>query len=496
MTTNADDDCVIVIGSGPCGAAAATRLAERGIRVLMLDAGLRAPRGQLVRAAGRTIWRSKGWAEYSEHRHDEATDDDVVWISSLSLGGLSNYWTSAIPRYAPEDFTEGARIDERFAWPVTYDELAPYYDSLEPVLGLTASDPIPRVPAGNVRHRVRTPADWHAVASRAAEHGHAVGMLPMARGRPSLIVRRGTEFSSYHCMVAPLQSSQSASEFRLVTGAYVTRLHWSPSGRVESVGYVDRHTGRRMQARSRAVVLAAGAIDSTVILLRSTSDDFPTGLGNSAGLVGRYLHDHPREWWALDTQTPLTALAHPVYIARTDHADSDPLMAASLTVGMTESVRDRLKTFYGGRSTSFGVQVLGTMVPTEDPGIVVGAWEGSRPVIRLRYDGQTMQNMLATRERIRDVFASAGIAATLPGPFHELAPGSSVHYAGSVRMHANPEFGVLDRWNRMYDVPNVAVVDPSCFPTGPEKNPTLTAMALASRAADRLAEDLLTGRLP
>jgi choline dehydrogenase-like flavoprotein len=91
--------------------------------------------------------------------------------------------------------------------------------------------------------------------------------------------------------------------------------------------------------------------------------------------------------------------------------------------------------------------------------------------------------------------ASAGASAEVPGPFHELTPGSSVHYAGSVRMHASPQFGVLDRWNRMYDVSNVAVVDPSCFPTGPEKNPTLTAMALAARAADRLAEDVKGGRL-
>ena len=101
-----------------------------------------------------------------------------------------------------------------------------------------------------------------------------------------------------------------------------------------------------------------------------------------------------------------------------------------------------------------------------------------------------MKNLVAARERIREVLASAGIDANVPGPFHDLSPGSSFHYGGSVRMHANPEFGVLDRWNRMYEVPNVAVVDPSCFPTGPEKNPTLTAMALAARAADRLADDL------
>ena len=198
-----DDDRVIVIGSGPCGATAATRLVERGIPVVMLDAGLRAPGGQLVRLAGRTVWRRKGWAEYSEHRHDPP-DDDVVWVSSLSLGGLSNYWTSAIPRYAPEDFIDGARIDERFAWPVTYDELVPYYDLLEPTMGLTAGDAFRGVPDGHARYRTRLPRDWRSVAARAAAQRHGVGALPMARGGPWMVVRRGTEFSSYHCMVAPL----------------------------------------------------------------------------------------------------------------------------------------------------------------------------------------------------------------------------------------------------------------------------------------------------
>jgi choline dehydrogenase-like flavoprotein len=488
-----DDDRVIVVGSGPCGAAAAMRLVERGVRVLMLDAGFRAPRGQLVRLAGRTVWRRKSWAEYSEHRHDSATDKDVVWVSSLSLGGLSNYWTAAVPRYAPGDFTDGARIDERFQWPVTYDDLAPYYDIVETQMGLTLGDPIYGVPAGIARHRHELPADWHTVARRAQEHGHGMGALPMARGAPSLVVRRGTEFDSYHSMIRPLER---VAAFQLITGAYVKRLDWSASaGRVTSVEYVDRRTGEQRHVRGRAVVLAAGTIDTTVILLRSSSHDFPSGLGNSSGLVGRYLHDHPREWWPIEARTPMTALAHPVYIARADHADSEPLAATSLTVGMTDSMRDRLRTFYGGHSTDFGVQVLGTMVPTPAPGVVIDSWEGSRPAIHLRYDARAVQNMVAARDRVRDVLASGGIDVKVPGPFHALAPGSSVHYAGTVRMHDSPEFGVLDRWNRMYEVSNVAVVDASCFPTGPEKNPTLTAMALAARAADRLADDLRGGQL-
>lgn len=494
MTPVTDDEPVIVVGSGPCGAAAALRLADNGVPTVMLDAGLHSPPGLLARVGGRTLWRSKGWGDYAEHRHDTSSDDGVVWISSLSLGGLSNYWTSAIPRYAPDDFTEGGRLDDRYVWPVTYDELVPYYEMLEPEMGLTVGDPIVGVPPGRSRFRHQLPADWRAVAEAAQEHHHGVGTTPMARGRPSMLVRRGTEFSSYHCMVHPLE--ESAVGFRLVTGAFATRLVWdSSAGRVTSVAYVDRRTGEHRHLRGRAVMLAAGAIDSTVIVLRSTSDDFPNGLGNSSGLVGRYLHDHPREWWPLASRRPMTALSHPVYVARAAPAESDPLLACSLTIGMTESLPDRLRTFYGGRTTKFGVQVLGTMVPTPDVGVALGEWEGSRPAIHLRYDESAVRNMVEARDRVRSVLGAGGLDVDVPGPFHELAPGSSVHYAGTVRMHADPEFGVLDGWNRMYDVPNVAVVDPSCFPTGPEKNPTLTAMALSARAADRLASDLRSGRL-
>src|SRR5262245_6005982 len=259
------DDPVIVIGSGPCGAAAAARLTRRGVSVVLLDAGLQAPRGLIVRAAGHTIIRRKGWAAYSQGRQDAASSPEVEWYSSLSLGGLSNYWTGAIPRFAPEDFTEGGRLDERYLWPLTYDELEPYYRDVEAALVVTAGDgPIRNVPNSVHRYSERLPAAWEAIAARARQHGHGVGAMPMAKGQPWMVARRGTEFGSYHCMVEPLRSS---STFRLVTGAQVSRLVWSPhERRVESVEYLDRHQGVRALAPARAVVLAAGAIDSTAIL--------------------------------------------------------------------------------------------------------------------------------------------------------------------------------------------------------------------------------------
>lgn len=492
---NNHDGQVVVVGSGPCGAMAAAQLARRGADVLLLDAGLRAPRGLIVRVAGNTVfrWRQRSYVERSRHRGGAG----VMWISARSLGGLSNYWTAAVPRFAPEDFTEGAAIDERYAWPIGYDDLAPYYPVAERELVVTAGPACSNIPPNETRFTTTVPPDWADVAARVHAGGENLCPMPMAKGTPWMIARRGTEFGSYHCVVAPLVSSHA---IRLVRGAAVTRLNWSTArGRVASVSYVDRATGERHEAPARAVVVAAGAIDSTVLLLRSTSADFPDGLGNTRGIVGRYLHDHPREWWTASPERPMTALAHPLYISRAAVGATDPLMATSLTLGLS-SPADRVRTWVRAKSSSFGVQVFGTMVPTPEVGVRLddtaddlAGGADVRPEISLRYDDKTLANLTSARERIREVLAAGGLGVTVPGPFHDVTPGSSVHFGGSVRMHASPEHGAVDGWNRLYDAPNVVVCDSSCFTTGPEKNPTLTAMAIAARAADHLADMLASG---
>jgi choline dehydrogenase-like flavoprotein len=488
---------VIVLGSGPTGAMAASALVGRGLDVLMLDAGSGAPGGLVVRAAGNTLYRRFAWEAYEADRLDPTSDPGVEWYSSRSLGGLSNYWTAAVPRFAPEDFTDGARLDERYRWPVSYRDLEPFYARAEQFLMITAGDPILRVPAGARRYEYRLAPRWRTIAADAARHGHGVGAMPLAKGRRWMLTRRATEFNSYRCVLEPLLSTRS---FRLLTHAEAVQLSWSSSaGRVDSVQYVDRTSGERRSARARAVVVACGAIDSTVLLLRSRSDDFPDGLGNARGLLGRYLHDHPREWWPADARRPLPALAHPVYISRDPWPSSDALMATSLTLGLRRQAQ-RVRTFYRGSSRHFGVQVFGTMVPTPEVGVSIERHEppdplAVRPRITLRYDDAAVANLLSGRRRLVDVLGSAGVDVEVPGPFHEIHPGSSVHYGGSVRMHADPAFGVLDGWNRVHDVANVAVVDSSSFTTGAEKNPTLTAMALALRAAERLADDLRAGTI-
>jgi choline dehydrogenase-like flavoprotein len=309
-----------------------------------------------------------------------------------------------------------------------------------------------------------------------------------------MVARRAREFASYQCVVAPLLGGRS---FELRRGAYAVGLHWDPQQRrVDAVEYVDVGSGERTTLRCRAVVVAAGPIDSTVLLLRSRSDDFPAGLGNNAGLVGQYLHDHPREWWVGHVEHKLRSLAHPVYVAGEREEPAEPMLATSLTIGLS-SAADRLRTFVRGSSRTFGVQVFGTMVPQPVDGVTLADPVGRddlttdrHPRIRLQFDEPAMANLLSARDRLRAILASAGIAVTIPGPFHDVRPGTAVHYGGTVRMHRSPTHGVLDAWSRVHDVPNVVVADASAFTTGPEKNPTLTAMALASRAAVRLADDL------
>ena len=482
---------MVVVGSGPCGAMAAAQLVERGITVILIDAGTRAARGAIVRAAGNTVFRKMDQSLIVDDRHDVDAKPPVEWYSSLSLGGLSNFWTAAVPRFAPEDFEEGSVLDERYAWPITYDELVPYYERAEDALVVTAGPPFPNFPANRARFDHRLPGDWQQLAERARSRGLYLGSLPMAKGEPWMATGRGTEFDSYHCIIAPLLQSP---RFRLVSGAHVTRLTWSQTtGRVEAVEYVDRPTRLRTNLRCRAVVVAAGAIDSTALLLRSTSSDFPNGLGNSAGLIGRYLHDHPKDWWPATSEVALTSLAHPAYLSRGAYDPETPLMATSLTIGLAKRSQ-RIGTYVRAKSASLGVQVFGTMIPRPDVGVSVSRDLADaiecRPRLTLSYDQAAIDNVVSARQRLREVFAASGLGVAVDGPFDPIVPGRSVHYGGSVRMHSSPEFGALDRNNRLYDVPNVVVCDSSCFTTGPEKNPTLTAMAIAARAADHLADEL------
>jgi choline dehydrogenase-like flavoprotein len=456
------------------------------------------PHGLLVRAMGKNILRVRPNAE-ELNRHLASDDPEARWYQALMPGGMSNHWAGAVPRFAPEDFTEGERLHERYRWPVTYADLVPYYARIERLMHIVGSRrDVLQMPAPVVETDRRLPPAWRRVAAQAARAGQGLTLLPQAAG-PAWTVRRiGVGFNSFTALVQPLLRRR---DFRLRLGAHALRLSWNEQrGGIDGLIYYDRRMRTERRVRGAAVVVAASPLASTKLLMDSACAAFPNGLGNTEGLLGRYLHDHPYDSGTVELASKLPRLSQPAYLTRTPYAGAAPLLGASFTLG-GDFLLDKALSLTPFGTRSFAYWAFGTMVPVEDNLVrlhptATDEFGLPRLDVHLTMDDAALQNMTAARAQLESVLAAAGVGGTVKSAFPTLVSGMSKHYGGTVRMHASPKYGMLDAWNRLYAVPNVVVADASCFPTGPEKNPTPTVMALAARACHRLAHDLRSGGLP
>jgi choline dehydrogenase-like flavoprotein len=488
----------VVIGSGPPGATAALFLAKAGIDVTMLEAGAqRAAFGLTVRVRGLTV---AGWRRPLRQRTDgvqRTADPGAELYEDLSPGGLTNHWSCAVPRFSPDDFQDAERAGEAYAWPIGYQDLAPWYDQVEPLLHVAGSgSDLPQVPAGKVRHVWKLGAGWSEIAGQARDHGRSVLPLPYTYGADTTITFSGTVFNSFVRLVKP---ALRTGRVDLRCDARVLRLELSPqTRRVGAVIYRDARTGREERVRCGAVVVAAGAINSARILLESSSPEFPQGLGNTDDVLGRYLHDHPLGKVSFDLREPV-AVHPPAYISRPSLDRADPLYAAAAAQWTgTPMLAKSVLAGHPGRMPWIGFNVFGTMAPSKDNGIRLDpsrrTRDGAGLALHIRHPPESEALLCRTRDDILQILERARLAPRLRVWKIEPA-GGSVHYAGTCRMHALPRYGMLDRWSRMHAVGNVVVADSAAFTTGPEKNPVVTAMALSARASDRLARDLKGGGL-
>jgi choline dehydrogenase-like flavoprotein len=491
------DDTVVVVGSGPAGAIATRLLTQAGVHVTLIEAGEPSLAGGLtVRVGGLTVARMHRQLGTRTADVTNTGDPRSVVFEDIAPGGLTNHWSCAVPRFSRDDFLDARRAGDEHVWPVDYDDLAPWYDWVEPWLRIsgTVAD-VPPLPAGKVSDVRSLDRSWDRVAAAASGDGQAVIPVPYVYGVKTTVTRSGTVFNSFVRLIKPIERSPHLA---IRFGARATRLEWSPaSRRVETVVVRDLRTGEDHRIRCRAVIVAAGALNSAKLLLQSTHADFPEGLGNTHGVLGRYVHDHPLGKLELAVGSPLS-FSPAAMLTRQSLETTQPLYAAACLQwsGVNFLVRSALEG-HPGRLSTCGFNVFGTMAPQPQNYVALDPSRSSVDgtpgmVLNVHHPPESETALVSARDQLIRLFDAAGLQPRLTGWVVDCV-GSAVHYAGSCRMHASPRFGMLDRWSRLHAVRNVVVADSAAFTTGPEKNPALTAMALSARASRRLIDDLRTG---
>jgi choline dehydrogenase-like flavoprotein len=361
---SASKDSVVVIGSGPPGAAATRLLTDAGVTVTLLEAGLpSAARGLTVRLGGLTVARLHRTLKERSNEIQVTGDSGTLLYEDVSPGGLTNHWSCAVPRFSHDDFEDAKRAGPAYAWPVGYDDLARWYDWVEPFLRISGTvDDLPELPAGKVTDVVALASQWRPVADAARVVGQALIPVPYVYGRRSTLTLSGTVFNAFVRLVRPVERSPHLT---IRYGARVTELEWSgASRRVEAVLVRDVRSGATDRIPCRAVIVAAGAVNTAKILLQSTHPDFPDGLGNTHGVLGRYLHDHPLAKLELELAAPMPF--HPAAcLIRQPLNQSVPLYAAACLQwsGVNMLIRSAISG-HPHRLARIGFNVFGTMAPS------------------------------------------------------------------------------------------------------------------------------------
>lgn len=324
---------VLIVGSGASGGWVAKEVAERGLSVLMLEAG---PPRVPTRDFTEHVWpyqlKFRGFGdqqrllqnqpvqrlcyacdEYShqffvndhEHPYTFPAEKPFMWIRGRQVGGKTFCWARESYRYSDNEFKAASRDGYGEDWPISYKELEPYYDQVESFIGVSGSrEGLPQFPDG----QFLPPMALSCGAAQARKVvGHKFGWRVMPdrvavltvphRGRPACHYcdecQRGCFTASYfNSPSVTLPAAARTGKLTLVSDAVVSHVLMNRHGQAEGVHYIDRGTHQHREAYGRVVVLAAAALESTRILLNSRSPLFPQGVGNQEGVLGHYLMDH------------------------------------------------------------------------------------------------------------------------------------------------------------------------------------------------------------
>ena len=571
---------VIVVGSGAAGGMAGFQLATAGLKVLMLEAGRRLdpmkefntmewpyatpergglPPGEhsLTAAEYRMIDRPYGTAKafekyktvfsyggnrYSKHsvvdeRQNPYTGTQYAWVRARVLGGKTNIWGRVALRLSDYDFKAKSRDGFGEDWPISYADVAPYYDKVDRLLGISGTvEKLPQLPDSIYQRPIKlncgeqilkkaiAPMGRRLIPGRAGvtTDGVANKYRHPCKGRGRC--GRGCNIhAAFHSPTALVLPAIDTGNMELRPNSTVSEvLVDAKTGKATGVRVIDSVTRQVQEFHARVVILAASTLESTRLMLNSKSRQYPNGVANSSGAVGHYFCEHimgpgARGFLPMLKGRDVTnddGRPTGIYIARFRNiTDKDsrflrgygyqggsgcslfPGYASSLP-GFGASLKSRVRELY---PTPVNVGAFGEVLARHenqvdlDP-VVKDAW--GIPALRFNY--QFGENELAMAkdmsESAEEMLKAAG-CENIQVTREHLPEGWSIHELGTARMGADPKTSVTNSFGQTHDVKNLFVVDGSIFVSAGCQNPTWTIMALAWRASDYIQDEAKKGNL-
>jgi choline dehydrogenase-like flavoprotein len=511
-------DTVVIIGSGAGGGTLANELCQRGVKVVLLEAGKHLTAEDFVNddwaAYEMLSWldrrtASGTWRVAKDHPHTPSWHCKVV-------GGTTVHWSGCTYRFIEDELRArsvygdipGASLID---WPITLQELEPYYERAEQKMGVSRTNGLPALPANN-NFKVMYWGAKRLGLKQISTGQHAINAIPYD-GRPASIQdgfsisgdKHGARWSTLN---VELPCATATGKLDLRPEARAINIEHDEAGKANAVVYVDRD-GIRHRQQARVVVVSGNCVESPRLLLNSASGRYPNGLGNGWGHVGRHYLRHV-------VQTVWSIFDKPVNMHRgelmgglvADFARHDPTRGFSggyyvelNSMGLPATAAFMDPGWWGRDFSSViekyahmaGIFMTGEDMPQPDNRVTLSATEVDKfgvPIANIHYDDH--QNDLLMRNHgyktLTSIHKAAGAKRCIEAPAY---PAS--HNLGSNRMSANAEDGVVDSFGQSHEVPNLFICDGSQFATGGACNPTLTIVALAIRQAAFIADTVQKG---
>ncbi|MBY0435032.1 MAG: GMC family oxidoreductase [Cyclobacteriaceae bacterium] len=550
----------IVIGSGISGGWAAKELCDHGLKTLVLERGREVKHQQDYPTATKDPWqfsnrgalpeslkaenpvveRCYAFDEATQHFFTKDTEHPYIqekpfdWIRGYQEGGKSLIWARQTQRWSKFEFDAPARDGFAVPWPVTYNDMAPWYSHVETFAGISGNrDGLETLPDSEVikafemncvekhiQEKIKENyKDRYPVIGRCA-HLTDPQEIHLKQGRGQCQARhlcyRGCPYGAY------FSSNSSTLPWARKTGNLTLRPHSvvhsiiydETKGKAAGVKVIDANTKEEMEYYANVIFVNAATLNTNLILLNSTSKRFPNGLGNDNDLLGKYVAFHNYRGNVLAKYEGFmdqyysgrrpTAVMMPsfrnVYKQEMDFLRGYMVHYSATREGWERGANENLvgEELKKGMATpgrwDIYMMMQGETIPKEKNHVRLStdqkdAWGIPQLITSIEHDENDEKIIKDFHEQGSEMLAKAGCTEITPVDTRQ-APGLDIHEMGGVRMGKDPKTSLLNKWNQLHACKNVFVTDGAAMTSVGNQNPSLTFMAFTARAANHAVEEL------